>query len=73
MEAWSTCALAQFVVVWQSSQVLPLAIWFAGLPSAMLLLWQLEQLPVTAAWSTRVTGLKRVVEWQSSHVFDVWI
>jgi hypothetical protein len=37
------------VVVWQSSQVLPEAMCVADLPVAVLPLWQLKQVPMTAA------------------------
>ncbi|EGG30327.1 hypothetical protein IMCC3088_573 [Aequoribacter fuscus] len=35
-EAWSNLASSQELVLWQSSQVLLLAMWFADLPSAIV-------------------------------------
>ena len=37
--------------------------WLAGLPSAIVPLWQLAQVPVTWVWSTRA-GSQAVVVWQ---------
>ena len=49
MLLWSTRADVQLVVEWQSSQVLELAMWVADLPVAVVPLWQLEQVPMTAS------------------------
>jgi hypothetical protein len=38
-----------------------------GLPVALAPLWQLEQLPVTSAWST-LTVVQLVVTWQLSQL-----
>mgnify|MGYP001826388638 CR=1 FL=1 len=46
---WSNAAPDQLLVVWQSSQVLPLAIWLADLPVAVVPLWQAKQVPITSA------------------------
>ena len=46
---WSNAAPDQLLVVWQSSQVLPLAIWLADLPVATLPLWHAKQVPITLA------------------------
>ena len=48
MVEWSTLTDVQMLVLWQSSQLLPLAIWVAGFPGAVLPLWQLAQVPETA-------------------------
>jgi len=37
------------VVVWQSSQVLPLVMWVGDLPVAVVPLWQAKQVPMTSA------------------------
>jgi hypothetical protein len=55
------------LVAWQSSHVLVLAMWLMGLPGAVMLLWQLAQLPRTARWSTWA-GIHALVEWQSRQV-----
>ena len=41
----------QLAVLWQLSQLLELAMWFADLPTAFVPLWQLAQPEVTPAWS----------------------
>jgi len=46
---WSNTAGVQAVVVWQSSQVLPLAMWVGDLPVAVVPLWQAKQVPMTSA------------------------
>ena len=61
------------MVVWQSSQVLPVGIWVGFFPGAVVPLWQEAQAPITEAWSTRVTGFQRVGLWQSSQVLVVAI
>ena len=33
---------------------------------AVVPLWQVEQLPCTSVWSTRVTGFQEVVAWQAA-------
>jgi hypothetical protein len=42
-------AEAQLVVLWQSSQVLVLAMWVEDFPAAAFPSWQLKQEPVAAA------------------------
>ena len=42
--------------VWHVPQLSPLGRCVADLPLAIAPLWQLEQLPITCAWSTRVAG-----------------
>jgi hypothetical protein len=63
------------LVLWQSSQVLPLAIWFADLPVAMQPFWQLAHVPSTETWSTRSAGAQRELLWQFSQVLVVamWV
>ena len=56
----------QAVVPWQLPHSALVAMWFAGLPVAVVPLWQLEQVPMTWAWSTRVAGFHAVVAWQAS-------
>ena len=51
----------QAVVPWQLPHSAPVAMWVAGLPAAVVPLWQLEQVPMTWAWSTRVAGFHAVV------------
>ena len=53
------------MVVWQSAQLLLDGIWPGCLPVAVVPLWQLEQVPVTALWSKRA-GTQALVVWQSS-------
>jgi hypothetical protein len=57
--------------LWQSSQVLPLAIWFWDLPAAVVPLWQLKQLPIISLWSFLASGLHAMVRWQLSQVLVV--
>ena len=45
------------------SQAAVVEMWLAGLPSAIVPLWQAAQLPVTWVWSTRA-GSQPVVVWQ---------
>ena len=63
------------MVVWQSSQLLPLAMWLGFLPRAIVLLWQLLQAPSTSAWSTRTAGDHRVTLWQVSQLvlLVIWL
>jgi hypothetical protein len=58
----------QAVVLWQFPHSDVVAMWVAGLPAAVVPLWQLEQLPRTCAWSTRIAGFHALVEWQASHI-----
>ena len=46
---WSKTAGVQAVVLWQSSQVLPLGRWLPDLPVAVVPLWQAKQVPMTSA------------------------
>ena len=48
--------------------------WFAGLPVALVPLWQLAHAPVTLAWSN-LTFVQLVVMWQVSHpaVVGMWL
>ena len=63
------------MVVWQSSQVLLLAMWLGFLPRAIVLLWQLLQVPSTSAWSTRTAGDHRATLWQVSQLvlLVIWL
>ena len=47
----------------------------ALLPSALVPLWQLEQVPWTAAWFTVLTGDHAVLVWQSAQavVVAMWL
>ena len=45
--------------------------WFAPLAVALVPLWQLEQVPETWAWSTRVVGFHALVVWQLSQLVSV--
>ena len=56
---------------WQLSQVLPLDIWVAFLPAAVVPLWQLEQVPLTDVWSI-LAGNQPFDVWQLSQVFVTW-
>lgn len=47
--------------------------WRAFLPGAVVPLWQLAQLPVTAEWSTRVTGDQALTRWQLAQAAVLWI
>ncbi len=60
--------------MWQSSQVLLDGMWLPGLPVAVTPLWQVKQAPVTALWSTRVTGDQVRVLWQLSQelALGIW-
>jgi hypothetical protein len=53
-------------MLWHSSQGRVVTKWFAGLPVALVPLWQLAHDPVTAEWSN-VAGTQARVEWQSPH------
>jgi len=44
---WSNTAFENVLVVWQSSQLFPLVMWFCPLPGAVRPLWQLAQEPMT--------------------------
>ena len=48
--------------------------WVFGLPVAVVPLWQLEQVPVTALWS-KVAGVQALVVWQALHWAEVvtWV
>ena len=72
---WSNTAGDQALVLWQSSQLLPLGMWFPDLPTAMLPLWQVAHVPRTEPWSTRSAGDQRELLWQSSQMFVVamWV
>jgi hypothetical protein len=64
--AWLKVAGSQAVVRWQVSQEAVVATWFAGLPRALVPLWQVAQVPgVTLAW-LKVAGSQAVVRWQVS-------
>ena len=54
-------------------QVLLAGIWLAGLPVAIVPLWQLKHSPTTWAWSTRVAGFQAPVAWQLSQLSVVLI
>jgi len=60
-------------VAWQFAQAVPEAMCPVGLPVAVVPLWQEAQLPLTCAWSTRVTGRQLDVEWHASHVVVDWM
>ena len=49
--------------------------WLGPLPVAFVPLWQVPQVPVTCAWSTRVAGFQPETAWQDSQVLLVamWI
>ena len=51
--AWLNDTLVQVLVLWQLSQPAVVEMWFAGLPVALVPLWQDAQAPVTLAWSKR--------------------
>ena len=50
ISVWSTRAglTCQLKVLWQAAQFVVVGMWSAGLPVAMLPLWQLKQVPSTA-------------------------
>ena len=60
----------QALVVWQSSQLLPLVMWPLFLPVAAVPLWQLAQGAVTVLWS-KLTADQLLVVWQSSQVLEL--
>ena len=70
--AWLIVAGAKAVkVLWQVSHCAVVGMWLVGLPSAFVLLWQVEHRPATAgvavAW-LKVAVAQVVVElWQASH------
>ena len=67
MPLWSNEVTDQEVVVWQLAQSAVVATCPAGLPGALVPLWQEAQVPVTCVWSTRVTGVQAsVVRWHAS-------
>ena len=47
--AWLNDTLVQVLVLWQLSQPAVVEMWFAGLPVALVPLWQDAQAPVTLA------------------------
>ena len=49
--------------------------WVAVLPSALVPLWQLEQVPFASAWLNVLTGDQAVVVWQFSQTLLVerWV
>ena len=47
---WSKFTFVQFVVTWQLSQPAVVGMCAAGLPVALVPLWQDAQAPVTLAW-----------------------
>ena len=65
----------QALVEWQSLHCAVVAIWVAGLPSAVVPLWQDEQVPLTWLWSTLRGGLQTLVVWQASQALVVvmWV
>lgn len=54
------------LVAWQVAQSALVGTWLAGLPPAVVPLWQDEQLPLTALWSTLRTGAQALTAWQLS-------
>lgn len=61
-------------MTWQSSQLLLVAMWVAGLPVAVVPLWQLKQVPVTLLWSKLATVQLEVL-WQVSQeaLVAMWV
>ena len=60
-------APAKLVVLrWQLSQAALVTMWVAGLPRAVVPLWQEAQLPVTPVWSQRTETNEKVLRWQLS-------
>ena len=58
---WLTVlAGAQAALVWQSAQLVLVAMWVADLPVAVVPLWQLAQLPAIPAWE-KVAGVQPLV------------
>ena len=55
------------VEVWQSLHAAVVVTWPAGFPGAVVPLWQLAQVPVTAAWLNRTADQLVVEVWQSLH------
>jgi hypothetical protein len=55
----------------QSPVVPVVGIWFAGLPGAVVPLWQLLQLPVTPVWLNPAPDHVEVL-WHESHEAVVW-
>jgi hypothetical protein len=45
--------------------------WFADLPVAMVLLWQLLHKSVVSAWAIGLSGFQLLVVWQASQKLDV--
>jgi hypothetical protein len=72
--AWLNVAGFQAPVLWQVSHEAVVGICVAGLPAAVVPLWQVVQVPgVTPAW-LKVAGFQAVVRWQVSHdaVVGIW-
>ena len=60
------------MVEWQTSQLPVVWMWPAGLPGAVLPLWQVVQEPVTLAWSM-TAGVQPRVVWQDSQLVPAWM
>lgn len=62
-------------VLWQESQDAVVGIWVAGLPFALLPLWQVEQVPAATLVWLKVAGSQAVVLWQVSQdaVVGIWL
>jgi hypothetical protein len=65
---WSIWAGVHALVEWHASQVFGAGMWFAGLPGAVLPLWQVIQVLLTRLWSI-LAGDHALVEWHASQVF----
>jgi len=74
MPEWLKVAGFQAVVRWQVSHDAVVGMWDAGLPVAVLPLWQVMHVPgVMPAW-LKVAGRHALVLWQESHdaVVGMW-
>jgi hypothetical protein len=60
------------LVLWQASQLSPVARWLVPLPVARWPLWQLLQPLVMPVWS-KAAGSQATVEWQVSQGSLVWM
>ena len=68
---WSNLAGVQADVTWQESHPSVVGMCVAGLPAAVVPLWQLAQVPSTSTWSTLRAGFHAVVVWQAAQLLVV--
>ena len=72
---WLKFAGLQAEVRWQVSHSAEVAMCVGVLPSALVPLWQLEQVPFASVWLNVLTGDQAVVVWQFSQTLLVerWV